>query len=45
MLDSKRGDIEKLKQEKRKVQSEYNLELDQLKREMDRKFEKEKREL
>ena len=45
MLDCKRGDIEKLKSEKRKIQSEYNLELDQLKREMDRKFEKEKREL
>ena len=45
MLDSKRGDIQKLQAEKRKIQSEYNIELDQLKRDMDRRFEKEKREL
>ena len=45
MLESKRGDIEKLKSEKRKIQTEYDGELDQLKREMDRKLEKEKREI
>ena len=28
MLDSKRGDIQKLQAEKRKIQSEYNIELD-----------------
>ena len=44
-LDGKRGDIERLKTEKRKVESEFNMELDQLKREFERKLEKEKREM
>ena len=45
MLDLKRGDIERLKSEKRKVQTEYDGELDQLKRDMERKFEKDKRDI
>ena len=44
-LDGKRGDIERLKTEKRKVQSEFNMELENLKREFERKLEREKREL
>lgn len=34
-----------MKTEKRKVQSEFNMELDQLKREFERKFEREKQEM
>ena len=44
-MDGKRGDIERLKTEKRKVQTEFNMELDNLKREFERNLEKEKREL
>ena len=44
-LDFKRGDIERLKTEKRKVQSEFNIELENLKRDFERKLEKEKREM
>ena len=45
MLDSKRVDIDRLKVEKRKIQTEYNQELEILRREIDRRLETEKREL
>ena len=45
MLDGKRGDIDRLKTEKRKIQNEYSSQIDTLKREFDRKLEKEKRDL
>ena len=44
-LEGKRGDIDRLKQEKAKVQGEFDAELASVKRELERKFEKEKREL
>ena len=44
-LEGKRGDIERLKTEKRKVQTEFNLEVETLKRDFERKLEKARREM
>ncbi|CDW77582.1 ww domain containing protein [Stylonychia lemnae] len=43
-LDSKKTDIEKLKNEKRKIQGEYNQQVESLRREMEKNFDKEKRD-
>ena len=42
-LDSKKVDIDKLKNEKRKIQNEYNEQLENLKSEMENKIEKERK--
>jgi len=44
-LDFKKNDIEKLKSEKRKVQSEYNEMLEDLRKDMERKLEQERKVL
>lgn len=45
LLESKKVDIDKLKAEKRKVQLEYDEQIDQMKRDMERKLEREKRDM
>jgi hypothetical protein len=45
VLESKKVDIDRLKMEKRKVQSEYDDQIEQVKRDIDRKLEREKRDL
>ena len=45
LLEGKKVDIDKLKSEKRKVQNEYDDQVDQLKRDMEKKLEREKRDL
>ena len=45
MLEGKRSDIDKLTSEKRKIQTEFSQQLEQLRKESDRKFERENREL
>mmetsp|Transcript_16181 Transcript_16181/g.11400 ORF Transcript_16181/g.11400 Transcript_16181/m.11400 type:complete len:89 (+) Transcript_16181:662-928(+) len=45
MLSNKRVDIDKLKSKKREIQQEYNEQVDQLRKEMEKRLEKEKREL
>ena len=44
-LDTRKVDIEKLKSEKRKVQNEYNEQVENLRREMERKLEKERKQV
>lgn len=44
-MDVHKNDIEKLKNEKRKIQSEYNEQIDALKRDMDKRLEKERKGL
>ena len=44
-MESKKVDIDKLKAEKRKVQLEYDEQIDQMKRDMERKLEREKRDM
>ena len=44
-LDVHKNDIEKLKNEKRKIQSEYNAQIDALKRDMDKRLEKDRKGL
>ena len=44
-LESKRSDIDKLTSEKRKIQVEFSNQLDQIRKETERKFERENREL
>ena len=41
-LDNKKGDIERLKTEKRKVQAEYQEMVDKLRRDMEKRLEREK---
>ena len=45
LLDGKKIDIDKLKSEKRKVQLEYDEQIDQMKRDMEKKLEREKRDM
>lgn len=44
-MDVHKNDIEKLKNEKRKIYSEYNAQIDALKRDMDKRLEKERKGL
>ena len=44
-LESKRSEIDKLTSEKRKIQVEFSNQLDQIRKETERKFERENREL
>lgn len=45
MLEAKKVDIDKLKSEKRKVQGEYDDQVEQLKRDIEKRLEREKRDL
>jgi hypothetical protein len=45
MLEGKRTDIDKLTSEKRKIQTEFSQQLDQLRKDTERRFERENREL
>ena len=44
-LEAKRGDIDKLTSEKRKIQTEFSQQLEQLRKDSDRRYERENREL